>query len=272
MKNAVKTNCAFCEKEVVRQKRKNGVYFCSRKCAMLYSGKTVRVECKHCGKIFETKKSSINYGWGKYCSRTCANKAMEITHYKQCPQCGKAFVGDKDNWAKQKFCSKECMKTAFRKPIDKELLQKLYVEEELTTREIEQTIGRTKKVILDYLKYYGIEIRPDGIKNRERIRCKDGHLVRSYYERSFDNMLFRNGIDHEYDPRLPFNRRYMADFKIGDVYVEIWGMMSIKSYRENREKKLALYRENGCKLLEVFPEDFKNIQAKIEELKSLESV
>ena len=43
----------------------------------------------------------------------------------------------------------------------------------------------------------------------------------------------------------------------------------MEKYREQRERKLKLYRENGCKLLEVFPENFINIQNKLTELKSL---
>ena len=236
---------------------------------MIHAGKTIVKVCPICGKQFTTTKSYVAYGWGKYCSKTCANKALEVNHYKTCPQCGKPFLGDKDNWMKQKFCSKECMKEAFCNPIDKELLQRLYVEDELTTREIGQIVGRSKKVVLDYLKRYGIPVRPDGIKNRERIKCTDGHLVRSYYERAFDNLLHKNGIEHEYDPRLPFNHRYMADFKVCDVYVEIWGLMGNSQYRERRKKKIQLYHDNGCKLLEVFPDDFKSIETKLYELKSL---
>lgn len=268
---SVKAECEVCGKDIIRLKRKDGVYFCSRKCAMIYAGKTTEKDCPVCGKRFTVKTSNLQYGWGKYCSKACSNKAMEVKHYKKCPQCGKVFIGDKDNWKKQKFCSKECMKEAFRIPIDRDTLQRLYVDDELTTREIGQILGRSKKVVLDYLKHYGFEVRPDGIKNRNRIECKDGHLVRSYYERAFDNLLHRNGISHEYDPRLPFNRRYMADFKVGDVYVEIWGLMDWEKYREQREKKLRLYHDNGCKLLEIFPDDFKSIQTKLNELKSLMS-
>lgn len=268
-KRAIRTTCAHCGKEIVRTKNQKGIYFCDIKCASLHSGRTIIKECKYCGKPFEAQKSSLEYGWGNYCSKECANKGREITHYKICPQCGKTYAGDKNNWMNQKFCSKECMKAAFRNPIDKDLLVKLYVEEEMTSREIGEIIGRSKKVVLDYLKHYGIKVRPDGIKSRERIKCQDGHLVRSYYERAFDNILHRNNIAHEYDPRLPFNKRYMADFKVGDVYVEIWGLMNLAQYREKRERKLALYRANGCKLLEVYPDDFRNLQNKIDELKSL---
>ena len=61
----------------------------------------------------------------------------------------------------------------------------------------------------------------------------------------------------------------MADFKVGHVYVEIWGMMGWKQYEEVRERKLNLYKENNCVLLEVFPEDFNELEVKIKELKHL---
>lgn len=267
--HSILTKCANCGKEIIRLKRKDGVYYCNRKCAMIHEGKTVIKKCENCGKEFETHKSYLSYGWGKYCSKECANEAQKVEHINICPQCGKPFKWSKRNRTTQKYCSKECMREAFRKPIDKDLLEKLYINDELTTREIGQIIGRSKKVVLDYLKLYGIKVRPDGIKNRKRIRCKDGHLVRSYYERAFDNILYKNGIEHEYDPRLPFNKRCMADFKVGNVYIEIWGLMNLKQYRENREKKITLYNSNNCLLLEVFPEDFKNLQIKIDELKNL---
>ena len=268
-RKSVNATCTVCGKKITPYKNKAGIYFCSRKCAAIYSGKTIEKYCPVCGKKYTTKASTQNYGWGKYCSKDCANKAMQVEHYSVCKQCGKVFLVTKGRGTHQKFCSKSCMKEGFRKPIDKNLLYRLYVDEELTTAEIGQIIGRSGKVVRDYLKYYGIHIRPDGIKNRDRIKCTDGHLVRSYYERSFDNLLHRNGIEHEYDPRLPFNRRCMADFKVSDVYVEVWGLMSIKHYREQREKKIQMYRENGCKLLEIFPDDFKNIQNKLYELESL---
>lgn len=268
-KRSVKTECEYCGNDIIRYKRKDNVYYCGSKCAALHTGRAVLRQCPTCGEEFTATKADIELGWGKYCSKECANKGLQVNHYITCRVCGRAFLGDKNNWVQQKYCSKECTQKATRIPIEKELLQRLYVDEELTSREIGEIIGRSKKVVLDYLKYYGIAVRPDGLKNRERIKCTDGHLVRSYYERAFDNALHRSGIEHEYDPRLPFANRYMADFKIGDVYVEIWGLMSVKQYREKRERKIQLYREHGCKLLEVFPDDFRSINNKINELKSL---
>jgi len=238
-------------------------------CAGLYSGRTTIIKCKNCDKKFTKKTSALKYGYGKFCSKECHNKSMEI-HFKiNCPQCGNEFETGNNVVDKRKYCSKECMKLAYRLPIEKQLLLDMYIEQELTSREIGEVIQRDKKVVIDYLRYYEIKVRPDGFKNRERIKCKDGHMVRSYYERAFDNYLYKEGIEHEYDYRLPFEKRSMCDFKVQDVYIEIWGMMSWEKYRDGRNRKLKLYQENNCKLLEIFPEDFKDLKIKLEELKRL---
>lgn len=263
-----KYNCSNCGKEVYRNKHNRKHTYCSMKCSSVHSGRTLKRTCKECSETFTAKKSAVSYGWGNYCSVDCHNKSMKKVVIKTCNHCGKKYEYSNGSPGK-KYCSKKCSDSGSRRPIAKQVLEDLYVDKELTSREIADIIGRNKKVVIDYLRFHDIDVRPDGIKRRERIKCKDGHEVRSYYERAFDNMLYRNGIEHEHDVRLPANKRYMCDFKVQDVYIEIWGMMSWKTYRDNRIRKKALYEENNYKLLEVFPEDFKNIENKITELKRL---
>ncbi|HFC9348521.1 TPA: hypothetical protein QFD63_001873 [Enterococcus faecium] len=266
---SVVVRCAQCGKKIIRRKRKDGIYFCCRHCSEVYNGRSVKTNCEYCGKEFSAKVSSLIYGYGKYCSKDCHNRSMQIKNFEKCPQCGKEFLTGNNKINKRKYCSKTCMKEAFSVPIEKDILQELYVEQDLTSREVGQVIKRSKKVVLDYLKKYDISIKPDGIQKHAKILCKDGHLVRSHYEKAFDNYLFKLGIEHEYEVRLPFNKRCACDFKIGEVYVEIWGLMTWKTYREGRERKLKLYRDNNCLLLEIFPEDFKNLELKMNELQRL---
>ena len=68
---------------------------------------------------------------------------------------------------------------------------------------------------------------------------------------------------------LQWNKKYHADFLVGDVYVEIWGLMNLDSYRKKMEKKIEIYKNNNAKLLSVYPDDFKNIYKKIDELLQL---
>lgn len=276
-KRSIKTECSNCSALIIRYKGNRKHYYCSRKCSEFHNGRALKRNCKLCGDEFTIKQSAVRFGYGVYCSNACQNESMRgskgfesssITPKLACCEwCGNMF--DILSGSKERYCSKDCANNGYRKWIDKDLLIGLYTEKELTTREIGRIIGRDKKVVLDYLRYHNIEVRPDGIKNRKRILCDDGHEVRSYYERAFDNYLYKLGIEHEHDVRLPFDKRYMTDFKVGDVYVEIWGMMGWKTYEERRLRKLDLYRENNCTLLEVFPEDFKNLEVKINELKRL---
>jgi len=148
-------------------------------------------------------------------------------------------------------------------------LKKLYVEQDLTTREIAKIYDTDKKVVCDYLHRYKIEVKPDTFPGGKRITCNDGHVVRSHYERALDNALNAHGIEHEYEPRLPFDKRYASDFLVQDVYIEVWGMIGWKSYEKKMEKKKKMYEENNLKLINVYPGDFKDVYGIVNKLKRL---
>lgn len=157
---------------------------------------------------------------------------------------------------------------SFIEPKEKEL-RDLYLVKQLTTVEIGKILGCGGGTVSRRLKEFGIQVRPNIFNGANFITCKDGHVVRSNYERAFDNYLHYNGLEHEYEPRLPVDKRYASDFLVGDVYVEIWGVVNNSKYEERRIKKTKLYHDNGLKLLEIYPNDFKDIQLKINELKRL---
>ena len=52
---------------------------------------------------------------------------------------------------------------------------------------------------------------------------RDGHHTHSYNEYVFDEFLFSRGIEHEVDGRIHPDYRYRYDFKVGEIYFEIWG-------------------------------------------------
>ncbi|WP_339183321.1 hypothetical protein [Oceanobacillus sp. FSL W7-1293] len=156
----------------------------------------------------------------------------------------------------------------FKEPTKGELIE-LYVNQELPTTEIGKILGCGGGAVSRRLYDFGIEVKSNLFNGKSLLECDDGHMVKSYYEKSFDNLLSRNGIEHEYEPRLPFDKRYSSDFLIDDVYVEIWGVQNNKKYNERRVKKTKLYNKHGLKLLEIYPEDFKDINSKFQELKRL---
>lgn len=86
---------------------------------------------------------------------------------------------------------------------------------------------------------------------REQRTCNDGHVVRSTYEQWVDDWLSEHGVAHVYDPRLPFDRRFRADFLANGWYIEIWGVTHNRRYTERKRWKLERYREHGMPLIEL---------------------
>lgn len=106
------------------------------------------------------------------------------------------------------------------------------------------------------MKDYGIEFRTPNLQ--KHLACKDGHIVRSGLELLVDNWLWDHAILHVLEPQLPF--RGKADFLVGDIWIEVWGVVSRKSdtrfggkvaekYSARRIVKERLYREHGLRLI-----------------------
>lgn len=265
-----KYNCANCDKSIIRVKRK-GVdnYFCTRRCSALFNGTRSERICEQCDIGFEIKTSALRYGYGKYCSNECHDESMKRSLTCMCPTCGKLFETGVNDIDRRIFCTKECFYTSMMIDIPENELRKLYIDKNLTTREIAPMYNTDKKVICDYLDRYDIEIRPSGFYNKGYIRCKNGLMVRSHYERAFVNAMLTHDVDFIYEPRLPFDKRYSADFLVGDVYVEVWGMIGWDKYDKRKAKKKKLYKENELNLFSVYPDDFKDVYDKVIELKRL---
>lgn len=100
-------------------------------------------------------------------------------------------------------------------------------------------------------KAHGIQLRLGGWKGGQRFACHDGHLVRSTYEQRVDDWLHENGIDHVYEPMLPFSPMHKADFLANGWYIEIWGVTNNQAYQERKQRKLELYAANNARLIEI---------------------
>ena len=133
--------------------------------------------------------------------------------------------------------------------------------------------------------------------SKERVfvlTCADGHTARSEDERRIDDWLHARGIRHEREPKLKGMRPgrgtgspaseasrggpredgstetarrplkwIRPDWRVGDVYIEYWGLANQQGYEARREEKLALYRARGLKLIELFPEDVERLEEKL---------
>jgi len=256
--------CLYCDNKFTGYQRTS---YCSMTCASLHNGRSIRKNCQSCGIEFVSKKSNEKYGWGKYCSVECRNKSLVVDIVAECPVCKIKFK--KKPSERKIYCSRKCIVYKSSLKIPKNELERLYLNDRKTSREIGIHFNTDKTVILRYLKKYGIPIRASIWGYTKLLTCKDGHKVRSCYERAFDNYLYSCGLEHEYEPRLPCDKRYASDFKVGDVYVEIWGVVNNKKYEQRKKKKKNMYDENNYKLLDVHPNDFKDIKNIVIKLKML---
>jgi transposase len=128
-------------------------------------------------------------------------------------------------------------------------LRALYTEQELTTAEIANKFSVSPGIIQSRLRAFGIPTRPEGFGGLTL--CSDGHKVRSSYERRVCEWLTEHGIEHEYEPRLSFDRRSKADFLARGCYIEVWGVYGNEKYKERKARKVAGYKASGLPLLQI---------------------
>ena len=92
-------------------------------------------------------------------------------------------------------------------------------------------------------------------------KASDGHILSSYYEYLFDEYLFLNNIPHDIDSQICSESKCRYDFKIKDVYVEIWGISATgnfyNNYCERRKKKEKIYEKLELQLLSFEGRDFR---------------
>lgn len=100
-------------------------------------------------------------------------------------------------------------------------------------------------------------------------KSRDGHILSSYYEWLFDEYLSLNNIPHETECFIAPPSKCRCDFKIGNIYVEIWGISTAaggryNNYCERRKKKELLYKQNNLKLLSFEWQDFQLSSTKLQ--------
>jgi hypothetical protein len=100
-----------------------------------------------------------------------------------------------------------------------------------------------------------------GYELGSHLLCSDGHHVQSSYEYLLDEFLYHHKIQHDVGGIICDKYNFRYDFKIGNIYVEIWGYNSgnrYKSYAERRIKKEKLYNELNLNLVSLEADWFKS--------------
>lgn len=139
-----------------------------------------------------------------------------------------------------------------------------------TQTELVQTI---KGGIGDAIAYFGgIAAVADrmGYKLDYRYKATDGHFLDSLYELIFDEYLYSNSIPHEVNQCIHESSNCRYDFKIGNIYVEIWGYEvgrtnseRCERYNEKRIRKEELYQALGLRMIAIDADVFKGSASEI---------
>ena len=103
----------------------------------------------------------------------------------------------------------------------------------------------------------------DVVRTKRGYRCiaEDGARCRSLDEKTIDDLLTSLGKKHEHEPHYPYdpefnpNERKRADWKVGDLFIEYFGMIDSKEYAEKAYQKKLLVDKHKLRLLSLYPND-----------------
>jgi len=104
------------------------------------------------------------------------------------------------------------------------------------------------------------------VKSKCKIETKSGIKVQSKGEELIADFLFDNNINFDYDKKIEFDDKYWArpDFRIKGtkILIEFWGLRNTffgtkytPRYDDKVKEKIALYKQEGMKLIGVGPSD-----------------
>lgn len=96
-----------------------------------------------------------------------------------------------------------------------------------------------------------------------KVRCDDGHFVRSSYEARVDNFLFAKNIKHVYECNLPTEQMALCDWYLPEynAFLEFWGLEGDAGYKSRMDEKIKIYEENKLNLISIFDADLDNFES-----------
>ncbi len=148
-------------------------------------------------------------------------------------------------------------------PFDKRLELLRLLKDKPSLKRVKEIFGSWLKALIEA----GVLI--DGTRETPRgtqTIALDGHTCLSLGEKTIDDYLHRRGIAHHREPKYP-ESNYRADFLVGDVFIEYFGLAGDSAYDVRAKEKMRLCQAHGIKLIALYPKDLITT-AKLEKLLS----
>ena len=195
-----------------------------------------------------------------YCSRTCAAIVNNVKYPKRpgvvkiCAYCGQEFI------SRKKFCSRMCK--------DKGQV----INREKLIKKINDFVKKSGRIPLkrEFPNDHAVRARfgtwnnaikeagfnPNPVMFAKKFISKDGHKCDSLTERIIDDWFYSRKTKHERSYPYPGDHGLSVDFKIGDYWVEFFGLSGEhKRYDQLKRKKIRLARKLGLNLVKIYPKD-----------------
>ncbi|MEP0356765.1 glycerol kinase [Paraglaciecola sp.] len=104
-------------------------------------------------------------------------------------------------------------------------------------------------------------IRDNNQETSKNYCSVDGHWVKSKTDMLIDNWLYMADITHAYNRKLPIEEEIWCAFyiPIENVYIEHWESKLDVKLQAKKNKKLAIYKKNKFKLIELTDKDIQNL-------------
>lgn len=230
-------------------------------------------QCKACNKQLRRSPSSIEPSGNTYCSSSCfakySNKHRDTRlsivrrqKISQKPICANTRCVRRIGIDNKTYCSPECRFESVNRLSKESVLRE--IKEFFAKRgripikyEIPTLSSRGRRVFGTWnnaIKAAGFV--PNQVVFSKKFTANDGHKCDSLSEKIVDDWLFARSIKHETQVKYPWNNHMTADFKIGDFWVELFGLSGqLKKYDILMQEKLKLIKKHNLKLISLYLTD-----------------
>lgn len=97
---------------------------------------------------------------------------------------------------------------------------------------------------------------PNPVRFAKQFTANDGHRCDSLSEKIVDDWLYARKINHEIKVKYPWNNGMSADFKVGDCWIELFGLVGqLETYDRLMKIKLEKIQQNHLKLISIYLSD-----------------
>jgi len=94
-------------------------------------------------------------------------------------------------------------------------------------------------------------------------------MCHSLDEQHIDNWFAAHGIAHEREPTYPahpelnHSGRRRADWRVGDSFIEYFGLVGDPKYEKKMDEKILLAQRLGVNLIALYPSDLVQLSSRL---------